>query len=188
MTKKHQKQKKNLIKYALLFVLLIAAGVISFFVAKSFFNKENTNKPDDGGKSQVVDGGKGGIEKVTPDQGQVTTEEGLEDKNIVQYDGDDPNASESLTGVITYSSINDGVLSIRVNIDQYLTEGTCNIYLTQNESTLYSDSVAIIDAASTSTCEGFDISLTEEMTGSIQILIDIFSGEKVGQIAGGVDL
>ena len=188
MTKKHLKQNNNLIKYLLLFGLLIAAGVISFFVARTFFTKKDTGEPDNGNKSGIVEGGKGGVEKPKNESEQNTTEENLENKEIVQYDGEDPNESESLTGVITYSSINDGVFTLRVNIDQYLTEGVCNIYLTQNETTLYSSSVAIIDAASTSTCEGFDIDITDGMSGDIQILIDIISGDRVGQITGGVSL
>ena len=188
MTKKHLKQNNNLIKYLLLFGLLIAAGVISFFVARTFFTKKDMGEPDNGNKSGVVEGGKGGVEKPKYESEPNTTEENLENKEIVQYDGEDPNASESLTGVITYSSINDGVFTLRVNIDQYLTEGVCNIYLTQNETTLYSSSAAIIDAASTSTCEGFDIDITDEMSGDIQILIDIISGDRVGQITGGVSL
>lgn len=188
MTKKHQKQKKNLITFALLLGLLVAAGVISFFVAKTFFVKKDTDGTDKDNSSKVVEGGKGGVEKTEPESEQGTTEESPEDKTIIQYEGEDPNASESLTGVITYSSINDGVLSIRVNIDQYLTEGICNIYITRDDATLYSSSAAIVDAASTSTCEGFDIGLTEEMSGSMQILIDIISGDRVGQIAGGIDL
>lgn len=77
---------------------------------------------------------------------------------------------------------------IRVNINQLLGGGTCKINLIANGDTVYTDIASIIGSASTSTCEGFNIPTSKLSQGKHQIIIDLSSSGKTGQIVGEVNI
>ena len=106
-------------------------------------------------------------------------------KAQTQNEGSDPNKSAALTGVFTHIAATDEKLTIRVNIDQYLSSGTCELTL-KNGDKSYTESANIADSASTSTCEGFDIPLSKLSSGSWGIIIRLSSGDKTGEISGKV--
>lgn len=105
------------------------------------------------------------------------------DKTPVKYDGDDPNSLDSITGLVTYSGINNDNLVVRVNIDQFLNSGECKISVGA-----FSEIVNLIPNASTSTCEGFDIPLSSlsDEGGEYKFIIELSSGEKTGTIEGSI--
>lgn len=103
-------------------------------------------------------------------------------EDVKQYEGDSPNKSETLTGAISYIGVNGGDLNIRLNIDQYLTTGSCTLNLTQGESIIYSKIAAIEGSVSTSTCDGFKIPVSELPTGAMMVEIILESGNKYGKI------
>lgn len=109
------------------------------------------------------------------------------EKHIPQYDGEDPNALESLTGSVTTSRISGQNYILRVNINQYLTSGTCHLEFTGSDAT-HTDDVAIIPSASSSTCEGFDIPLKALGSGTYIYNIYLTSGDRTGTITGEVTL
>ena len=92
-------------------------------------------------------------------------------------------------GVVTYAGVNDGVLMVRVNIDQFLTEGNCSLVLAKDGASLYTETVGVVDSSATATCEGFNIQ-TEKIgaSGNIGIRIMIKSGDKSGIIEGEVEI
>ena len=75
---------------------------------------------------------------------------------------------------------------IRVNIDQYVDGGTCELSLQGN--TTYSDTANIAGGASTATCEGFNVPANMLASGTYQIIIKINSGGKTGTIKGEVNI
>lgn len=106
-----------------------------------------------------------------------------------QYEGVDPNTSEEITGVMTYAGVNGEVLMIRVNIDQYLTGGSCVLMVAQDGAELYSEKVRVADSAATATCEGFNVPMTQiAASGEVGIRIMVTSGDKTGIIEGEVNL
>ena len=109
-------------------------------------------------------------------------------KTPEKYEGADPNSSESLTGYITTSRFSGDKLIIRVNIDQYLSNGTCTLTLSDGANQL-DKSAKLSPAASTSTCEGFDIPSSElsNFSRPIDITINLTSGDKRGSITGRVE-
>ena len=183
---KNKKNKNNtaakIIGIILLVLLAFAGG---FFIAQRFTGgNSNEEKPENNQTraekpSAIANNGNndGSIEK--PD----TVDE--EDKTPVKYDGENPNDLEILTGSVTYAGVAGDKLIIRVNIDQYLGSGTCSLTLGN-----YSNSVNISPSASTSTCEGFDIALSDlgNMSGNSQFTINLSSGDKAGTITGEVGL
>jgi len=110
-----------------------------------------------------------------------------EKKTAPTYEGEDPNKKEDLTGTITTSRVSGDNLIIRISIDQYLSSGVCKLSLKKSDKT-YEKSADISSDASTSTCEGFDIPISELENGSWTILVELDSGNKNGKIEGGVTI
>ena len=180
MAQKRRKNKKNkkILSVVLFLVLFVVAGAVAYFVWDGYFREDKKEDED----SEVVDeveeveeGGKGAVE-----------EEMIEKEPVVQYEGSDPNEAEGLTGVITYAAVNGDNLMIRVNIDQYLDGGSCELNLVQG-GVKYSDSVSISSVA-TATCEGFNVPVSKLGSGNYQIIIRISSGDKTGTIKGEVNI
>ena len=108
-------------------------------------------------------------------------------KASVQNEGADPNSSAVLTGALTRVAVADDKLVLRVNIDQYLSGGSCELTM-RSGSKVYLETANISDVASTSTCEGFDIPVSNLPSGDWEILIKLNSGDKTGEISGRVSI
>ena len=123
----------------------------------------------------------------------ANTESAVEDdtnggKKVKQFEGEDPNKLDYLTGVITAANVSGGQLVIRTNIDQYLESGSCELQILQNNGIIYTDKSEIIASASTSTCYGFDVPVVSIGNGNMQIVINLSSGDKTGTINGEVNI
>lgn len=111
-----------------------------------------------------------------------------EQKKVKQYEGEDPNKAEELSGAVTYAGVNNGVLMIGMNIDQYLSEGNCALSLVRNNSVIYSAEAKIMAEVSTSTCDGFNVPVDNLGNGFTEIIIKLNSGGKTGTIHGEVNI
>jgi len=173
---KRRRRNKKWIGVALFLVLMVIAGVVCFLVYESYFKeKEVAPEPE----VPVV---------IEPEKEEEVEEVVTEKEEIVQYEGEDPNVADDLTGVVTYVGVNDGILKVRVNIDQYLAGGSCSLALMQGGATIYTDEAGVIDSVSTATCQGFDVPVSDFSSGATQIVITVNSGGKTGVIEGKVDL
>lgn len=185
MVRRRRKSKKW-ITWLVFLVLIIVAGVVCYFVWEKYFKEEDELKQENN-TSVVVEESKN--EKQEPKNRDNVSEEVMEEeKKVVQYDGADPNKSNDLTGVITYAGVSGANLVVRVNIDQYLSDGSCNLSLLSNGNAVYGDTTKIVASASTATCEGFDVPVSEIGPGSYGIVINLSSGDKIGVIKGEVDI
>ena len=183
MMAKRRRRNKKWLKVILFLILIIVAGVVCFLVWDSYFKDDNSEV-----ESEV-------IEQPIVEQDGIKTEieaeenvEVVEKEEVLQYDGADPNESVDLTGVITYTNVANGVLTIRVNIDQYISSGSCELILVRGGAEIYSETVQMIDSASTSTCKGFDVSTDGLGSGSTSIIINLSGDNKNGVISGEVVL
>ena len=177
MAQKQKKNKKwNL--WLILVILFVVAVVVVYFIWNSSFKGEedelepsdNTwieNKNDDGGDSES---------------------EIVEKPKVVQYDGDDPNTLDELSGVVTYAGVVEDKLMIRINIDQYLEVGECTLILTRNGENIYSSSTGIVSNVTIATCEGFDVPVAGLGQGNMEIEINITSNGKSGLIRSEVSI
>lgn len=129
-------------------------------------------------------------EEEVAGEGMATNEsedldvETAEKKKVVQYEGDDPNEAEELTGVVTYAGVNSGSLMIRVSIDQYLVNGTCELTLERSGAIIYSSIANIVGDVAAATCEGFDVPVGELGGGEIGININLSADGRRGTIRG----
>ena len=161
--------------------------MIVFLVCDNYFNYKKDSSPKTSEESSEVEEVEKSEEK--PDE-EEEEDEGLsiENKEVKQYEGGNPNSSDDLTGAITYAGVSGGTLRIRVNIDQYLSGGTCELGLITDGGKVYSTSVGVADSASTATCQGFDVPTSGLPAGDYRIQVVISSGNKTGTILGEVKL
>lgn len=174
---KRRKRSKKWISWLIILVLLIGAGVVCYMVWDSYFRDKT--EPETSETSNTTEG-----EEQKNNTGAELTSEEPEKKKVEQYDGDDPNNAQDLSGVVTYAGVNNGVLMIRVNIDQYLDSGKCELTLTRDGATIYNSIASVIGSASTSTCEGFDVATGELGGGNVEINIKLESNGRTGLIRG----
>lgn len=123
-------------------------------------------------------------EGVATNESEDLDVEAAEKKKVVQYEGNDPNKAEELTGVVTYAGVNDNNLIVRVSIDQYLTDGTCELTLEQSGAIIYSSIANIVGDVAAATCEGFDVPVGELGGGEIKININLRADGRAGTIRG----
>jgi len=169
--KKHQTGKKIFI------VLFLIAFGVSAAVAYEYFFKPEAKTPTPANQPTTpVTPSNTPSNPNTPDDGG---------KKVTQYEGENPNTKDSLTGNIVYAGPAGNTLMIRVDIDQYVT-GTCQ--LTLSGTTNYEATANLIADVSTSTCAGFDIPLSSLTSGHYYINIRLTAGDKTGTITGEVDV
>ena len=189
MAQKRKRKNKKLIYAAIMLVLLLVAGVVTYFVWNAYFNKKSD---DVNGQEASVENEEDKKDEIKKDvstneqDGEMQTEK--EKEKVTAYEGDNPNKADELTGVVTYAGVSPdgGELVIRVNIDQYLGDGSCELNLVQN-GVAYTDTASITASASTATCEGFNVS-TGGLSGDYSIVIYLNSGGKTGTIRGEVKI
>ena len=170
---KKASKRKILIALSVVVVLLLAAGAIFAYASSSWpFDSLSQTKDSQTETTSPL----GTPQETTP-----------EDKDPVkapsQYEGSDPNTSASLTGFISYSSVMDGNLVIRITIDQAVSSGTCKLTLTKGSASVTKTSTIVANPSS-STCSGFDVPTTELSSGVWDVQINITSEDKKGIING----
>ena len=180
---KRRKRNNSWISWILLLTLLIGAAIVVFLVRDSIFGDKKEEPTIEVGNIVIEQNDSIKEEpKIEVEAPQPEKEE------VVSYDGDNPNKEDDLTGVVTYADIVDGVLMIRVNIDQFLSQGTCKLVLEKDGVAQYEEIARITDSAATATCEGFNVSAGTLEGGNYKIIIKLESGEKKGIINGEVSL
>lgn len=180
--RRKNKQKKTIIIFI---VLILLAGIVCFLVWNSYFREvvpveESTPAVQE--ETRQIEKEEEKKEESAP------VKEEPEAKKVVQFEGEDPNKAASLTGVVTYAGVNNNKITVRVNIDQFLNDGACRLRLKKDGVIIYREEVGIVDAAATSTCEGFDVDVTPEMSGKLGIEIELEANGKTGVINGEVEL
>lgn len=137
---------------AFLFVLIV--GVTIAVIAIS------TSKSGDSGSTTTdTNGTTDSNVKQNPDEG---------DSDDPDVSGDDPtnddlNKRANVLKIdINQASVSGDTMSIRTNINQYLTDGTCELNLTGPQNQKYQTATQIIaNSDASSTCNGFDIDLQQ---------------------------
>ena len=174
-----QKQKRKWI-IGVVVVIFVVAAVTAFLI----WNNNFREKKDD----RIYIDSLQEDRKKESDNKKEDEDEPEDEKKVKQYEGEDPNKGESLTGAVTYAGVEGDNLVIRVNIDQYLYDGKCLLGLFKGDEKIYSAEAGITTAATTATCEGFNVPVSELGNGGFETVIDLNSGEKAGIINGKVEI
>lgn len=160
---------------AVFLILIIATAIITIFLLK---NSGIANRDE----SQ---------QEATESDEKHTGPSDKELNKVTQYEGEDPNELEDITGFIAYKGIDAGVLTINTTIDQYLSaEGTCELQMTNESGSKYTTSGKAIADVTSSICEPFNIPVEDLGVGHWSIEIDIKADDKKGTIkdSDGVDI
>ena len=176
--KKRTRKSRKWISRLFFLLIIVAACVLCYFVWDAYFRDKSPKGDDPKQQDSSVE------TKTDNKKEEDKTEQKDEKEKVPQYDGDDPNTAPGLTGAITYTGVSNGYLRIRVNIDQYLASGSCNVILTRGGTQIFSDYANIVSSASTATCEGFDIPVASLGSGSTQIKVTFSSGDRSGAVTG----
>lgn len=168
-------------KYIILTVaiLITATAILGFIYLKKAQTPENPTLS---------------TERFTePDNTQISKTNESENSNpdakkeIKNIEGPDPQTLEKLSGTITYSGVVGQMLVIRTNIDQFISEGSCNLKLSNNTAVIEKQSTLVTNPSS-STCDGFNVPLVELSNGDWDIEITVSGNNKSGTIKGKVSI
>lgn len=183
MAQKLRKQKKNLkwLYWLILLVLLIAAGALTFVVWKMNLGGEREQEDTTIEESEVQTAESN---EETETNTESTNENAVPPSKVKQYEGEGANSSEVLTGVVTQTSLANGNLTIWTNIDQYLSNGSCELALMENGRKVYGETVNIVADVATSYCENLSVPVAAVGNGNYEIIINLNSGGKTGVING----
>lgn len=181
--------RKKTLKHPILLIfvlILLAAGVL--WGAKLLIDYITTPPQNsENATIEIVPTIRPSQETTDNTEGQGTSD--IPNKTPVKNEGVNPNQSSGLTGSITYAEATDDKLIIRVNIDQLIGEnGTCALALSRSGYRDITKSVNTMDNPSSSTCQGFDIPLSEVRSGTWQITIHLSAGGKLGTITGEISV
>lgn len=178
---KKQKKNKKWLYWLLMLVLFVVAAVIVYLVWNAYF-RDKYEGQNSGTTVEAVE-----IEKQEEPQEQEEVEIPSKPK-VVQYDGEDPNGADELSGVITYAGFIDDRLMVRVNIDQYIDDGECRLDLTRDGILIHEEVTGILGNVSTASCDGFDVPVSIIGEGAVDIEIHLDSDGKTGIIKGEADV
>ncbi len=190
-----RRRRVSPLKFAFWLVLALLAGFVAYMMYRFIFDRsfdlpisaaESKESSEEKSSKDSKDKTLAASEKETSEDSKES-ESPAPSKTPTQNDGEDPNISASLTGSLTSINVSGSSLVLRVNIDQYLSSGTCSLTLSSGSSVV-EKSAAILPTVATSSCEGFDVPLSELGSGAWKIEINLTSGDRVGKITGSVDL
>jgi flagellar basal body-associated protein FliL len=174
---KHPSQKKKIIIItAAVIVLLTIIG----YVAYAFFLQ---NKPAD---TTNLSPATSEEQKAGDQAKEATVNNDTGSNSSKNSESPSPSASPSTVAMrITASSQNGNVYQIRSLIESVVSKGTCTLTLTQANKTI-TKTAATQALAQTSTCQGFDIPVSELAIGTWDVKINLsgsgFSGSTTGTI------
>lgn len=163
-------------KYILIAVILVAAVATGAFAyAQTVINNDSATKIEETEQA-------GGVDYDDPMPDQVKA--GNDKKNeTIEKDAESPQPTTALNLSITASQQNGETVQIRTLIDNAVASGTCQLELTQGTKKI-TKSASLQALPSGSTCQGFDIPVSELDAGSWIISITATSGSASGNTKG----
>lgn len=190
-TKKINKRRVSVAKekshhgFLFLFLILIIAAAVVYGVLVFVPREQKPSEEEPKDTTTTTEEKKETEKKEEESKEEQTTEPAPEtEKNNTQYEGEDPNSYESLTGIINYIGIVDGNLSVRVSIDQ-LVAGACTFAITTPTGKTINGSGELSAGPTSSFCS-FSTPATE--SGTWKISVTATSTNKRGIITGEANL
>lgn len=170
--------KKNTLIVSVLFLLLVVLGLSEVFGITHLINHDGT-KTNSRGNTTEIDNNPPTKEQVKA--GKAIKSGGSSDTPIgpTTVEGSD---KKSVQLLITAANQNDPYLQIRTQINAVESSGTCTLTLTNNQGKIVTKTADIQALAKTSTCQGFDVPLSELSVGNWHIKVTYFSNTMTGEV------
>lgn len=176
--------RRPIIVVSFLVVLAVAVAVTLVIFMSINHTQETLPEPEKPSTTAPV---------ITPPSEEAEQPPEPEDK-VSQYEGEDPNLLNELTGRIAYKGVNREsnyqTLTVSASIDQYLhSDGTCTLSLKNPDNTeVYSAVLPAGPDVTTSACGPFEVSIADFSPGAYQIEITVNGDGKTGLITDTVQL
>lgn len=106
-----------------------------------------------------------------------------EDIKKDSVDKDESQQNGSLSVSFTAVNQSDNSLQVRANISSLTSNGTCELSLTGPNGTVVTKSSGVQALASNSTCQGFDIPLSELSKGSWTVKLKVTTNNVTGEVS-----
>ena len=166
----------------IIFVLIIAATVIGVMI---WFRNRPSSDPIVSNPTPASE------DAVLPSKPSDTTSS--DDQDIPdappQYEGENPNTLDSLSGRIAYHGVDNGTLTIMATIDQYLqSDGSCTLHLLRDGREAYSATLPASADVTTSVCGPFNVPVSSLSSGAYDIKIILSAAGKTGTITGTAEI
>lgn len=165
----------------LIVIIILIIAIVALILAKILTN--NAADGDDQSDATTSETTTRTKALGTSTESNSTDPEDNDPQTPKQYEGKNANTYDNLTGAITYTEVEGENLYIGTNIDQFLSSGTCTLTLTKDDKTITKTTDIIADPT-TSSCDGFTISITELGSGTWDINLKIAANGKQGTITG----
>ncbi len=186
-------KKKNYKKRAIIIaasLLLLTGGAAAAYALVNNQSKDTETKSSSSSKNLSEKEKSKATEKDSSTEtgpGDLPAITETEKDSPISYEGDNPNMSSSLTGVINYKAVVGDALSLRVTIDQSVSSGLCTLTLSSNDRVV-TKTAPVAQNPSSATCEGFSIPLSELGSGRWDISLAITSGNRTGTFKDSVTI
>jgi len=170
-----KKSHKKAIIGSILAVVLVAGSTFGYLYYRHTQNATNANNT---ASAQTIN-----LDPPTQEQVQAgsTQKENAVDNSAKDDANSDPTpTSGSLTVTLTSSNVNNGIQQLRYLISQQLGSGTCTLTLTSGSQTPIVKTAAVEALASSSTCEGFDITTSSMASGQWTAAVTVTNGSESG--------
>ena len=164
-------RKKIIIPIVLIAAALIAGGIFWYQSARQSAPDSSQSKTDTEGSSPDAS-------KLDKDQSQQQSAE-QQKQDIVKDDQNKPTEPGDLTVTLTAKGRNGDIYQLRYLIQQTVSEGMCELTLTKGSSTI-TKTAPVQAQSSSSTCQGFDIKMSELGSGTWQTNLKVTSGSQSG--------
>ena len=186
MTERRRSYKGLKIGGVLLVLVCVVVGVV--VAVRNGGGGSDPRSGDEVGGGVMADDGE--ATKVVDDKRvEEKYEPAIKKEEVVQYEGNDPNKNDVITGAVTYAGVNGGELMVRVNIDQFLNGGECVMTIYDGGgAAVYEARAEVVDSAATSSCAGFNVPVGGIENGSYEVVIGVVSEGKKGEIRRTVEI
>lgn len=184
--KSTQRKKSHFFLYFFIVLIIGAAVILGLLFLKPAL--ENQNQGSDNSQATTQDS-TSSSDQTSSDSSKTSetksdTIERESEKNNPQYEGEDPNTLESLTGAISFAGVSDGNFMVNVVIDQAIgTSGRCNYTLTHSSGVVLVGDVSTEAGPSSSVCV-YSIPTTNVQSGNWKITVKVTADNKEGTISG----
>lgn len=173
--------RRPIIVVVFLLIIVAIAAITVFIISSLQPAKDSTTVPDQ--EDTIRD----------PDQPVIIdpTDTDTDSNKPPQFEGEDPNDSQELTGSISVKDISAGTLYIAATIDQYLeNSGTCTLIISNSTGEEYKFNGEAVADITTSVCSAFEVPLNDLSEGHWNLKIELSGNGKTGIITDndGIDI
>lgn len=162
---------------AIILIVAIAIAIVAFFLLRPTKTEEATTSSTLNTSSSSTDSNNSTAVENPPDK-------------AIQFEGENPNELEELTGSITRRSISSGELTVVASIDQFLSsDSNCRLVLkdSSGQEVRSTDSLPVTAEATSSACGPFTVPVNQ-LSGTYTIDVIITSPDKSGHITAEINL